>query len=173
MPIREWNNIRQIVHPCPGGYILFLPDALHPTHQLLNLELQIYCNMNRYKTQCQWCPKLYALAVALSNHLTKVHSTETSQNIDKPCSSKCQFYDLSSPEPLESVLNLELVTGTFLQNYDPPNHKYESEGSEREMLDISKKSDSNDKHMQHDLAKSQPGLEQGVGISTRKHVFAQ
>ena len=89
----------------------------------------------------------------------KVHSVETSQNIDEPHSSKYRFSDLSSPKPLESVLNLQLVTGTFFQNYDPPDHEYESKGSEREMLNISKESHSNDKHLQHDLANFQPGLE--------------
>ena len=120
LPIWEWNNIQQTVHTCLWGYIPFLPDALHLTHQLLNLELQRHCNMNRHKTQCQWCRKLYASARALSNNLTKVHLTETSQNIDKPRSSKHRFSNLSSPELLKLVLNLELVTGTFFQNYDHP-----------------------------------------------------
>ena len=100
------------------------------------------CNLlndiNRHKTRCQWCPKLYTSARAYSTHLTKVHPTENLQALEE--TRKHQFSDLSD---YDSSLDPEQIPQEISQsNFVSPDLESENEGSDRELLDISSDYDS-------------------------------
>jgi len=50
--------------------------------------------MNKHKTKCPWCPKLYASAGAYSNHLSQVHGTDSIRSLSNT-SKKCSLFDIT------------------------------------------------------------------------------
>ena len=121
--------------------------------------------MNRHKTRCQWCPKLYTSAGAYSTHLTKAHPTENLQALEE--TRKRRFSDLSDSD---SSLDPEQIRREISRsNFVSPDLESENEGSDRELLDISGDYDSDGGAQLSDPV----GPQECAGTAIRKYTFQE
>ena len=112
--------------------------------------------MNRGKTRCQWCPKLYTSPGAYSTHLQKVHpevnpistgkrkrrfsdisnlstsGSELDPDLDKLGSRGRWHSDKSNPVTSPPDLDLTTLRAIVSKDHGCSDIEYESEGSDRE-----------------------------------------
>jgi len=137
--------------------------------------------MNRYKTVCQWCPRLYTSAGRYSNHLAKFHPEKTVGDLEAPKSRKRRISNAT--DTLNETHTLETSPG---QNIDELNlaeiisgevdfsDTYHSEGSDREARQFSSESES-ESESESDEASQQIDVIKypGAGNPIREHVFPE
>ena len=112
--------------------------------------------MNRGKTRCHWCPKLYTSPGTYSTHLKKVHLEKNLKNtgkrkrrfsdisnlsisgsqldpdLAKPGSPGWRRSDQSTPIISQPQLDLKTLRAIVSQDYGSSDIEYESKGSDRE-----------------------------------------
>jgi len=126
--------------------------------------------MNRHKIRCQWCPQLYTLPRAYSNHLAKFHP-EKNLSLEKPKSRKCRLSDLSNSDSSPSEFEIANIAEFFLEKCNSSDSELESEGSDKEAQDYSSDSESHEESQQSDTAIAITQLVAGIPI--RAHCFPE
>ena len=147
--------------------------------------------MNRGKTRCHWCPKLYTSPGAYSTYLKKVHpeinfkstgkrkrwfsdisnlstlGSELDSDLDKPVSpGRC-----SNQNPVTSppYLDLKTLRAIVSQDYGFSDIEYESDGSDRQA-----RSFTSDPEPKDDVQPSNSrDLTPRTGIAIRKYSFPE
>jgi len=105
--------------------------------------------MNRHKTRCQWCPRLYASAGAYSYHLANVHPEKNIRSLQDPQSRKRQLSDVGKPEASTERLDISMLTTFLAPNYYSESEPV-SEGSDREARKFSDDEESDGETQQTD-----------------------
>ena len=133
------------------------------------LEPQQHClsNMNKYKTQCQWCTKRYASAVAYSNHPWQVHGTDCVRSNADADSRKCPPSDVSEPDIQQEDME-NLIFGVLDSDCDS---ETATEGSNKEARYLSTDSESHAEGQQHDTENPQHDATYGTPI--HEHLFPE
>ena len=147
--------------------------------------------MNRGKTRCHWCPKLYTSPGAYSTHLKKVHPEMNFKSTGKPKRRFSYISDLStsglgldpdldkpgSPErcsnqnPVTSPPHLDLKTlrAIVSQDYGSSDIEYESDRSDREARSFTSDPEPNGDGQPSDSL----DLRARAGIAIRKYSFPE
>ncbi|RPB18859.1 hypothetical protein L211DRAFT_853739 [Terfezia boudieri ATCC MYA-4762] len=127
--------------------------------------------MNRHKTRCQWCTKLYVSAGQYSNYIAKVHPGEDVSSLETPKSRKRRLSD--SIDLATSNLDMDVLAAICSPDYLSSDTEFASEGSNKEARDFSSESES-----ESDEEGQQPNT--GVSISNpragmpiQKHSFPE
>ena len=126
-------------------------------------------NMNRYKTRCQWCLKLYTSPKAYSNHLAKAHQGYNLRSLEGPNSRKRRVSDLS--DLATSEINMDVPADICLSDCDISHYETESGGSDKETRDFFSESESDDDSTQPDPSKLI--IHSHAGISIREYAFPE
>ena len=133
------------------------------------LEAQQHCvsNMNKHKTKCQWCSKLYASAGAYCNHLGQVHGTDCIRLNTDADSRKCRLSYISeqdfNQEDMENIIFADL---DFDCDSETP-----TEGSNKEATYFSADSESDPEGQQPDT--ENPQHDATCGTPIREHLIPE
>ena len=117
------------------------------------LESQQHCvsNMNKQKTKCHWCSKLYSSAGGFSNHLWQVHGTDCVQPNADADSRKRRLCDVSeadfNQEDMENIIFEDLDFDCYSET--------PTEGSDKEVRYVSTDSEYDDEGQHSDTENPQ------------------
>ena len=137
--------------------------------------------MDRYKTVCQWCPRLYTSAGAYSNHSAKVHPEKSLADLQKPKSRKRRISNVTDTLESSSVPNInELDLAEIISGKVDFSDTYHSEGSDREAREFSSESESESESKSKSESESNEVDQQvdvikhpHAGNPIRQHVFLE
>jgi len=125
--------------------------------------------MNRHKTRCQWCLKLYTSPGAYPNHLAKAHPAYNLRSLEAPNSRKHRVSDVS--DLTTSEIDMDVVADICLADCDISHYGSESGGSDKEPRDFFSESESDDDSTQPDT--SNLIIHSHAGIPIRELVFPE